>query len=170
MVVLAEKGLSVRNRHGAHAETFLNCILSHQRLLLVIGCLAVVSAGGCGRGDLPNLGRVTGTIRYNGKALPGAKVLFRPISDGGGRMATGFTDSAGEYRLLYIKHPSPIYGAMPGPQLVVVSTALDSEEPGGPTPETLPACYRGKASVLAAEVKPGNRQQIDFNLDAKCAR
>jgi len=142
--------------------------------VMAIASVAVVAAltlTGCsGRSDLPDLGLVSGTVFYNGKPVPLAKVVFRPVGTDGGRMTTSITDSAGVYRLVYLEYPKRIYGAKPGPQQVFISTQLHKDDPGGPKDETLPSCYHGGETVLKVDVKPGARQTIDWNLDDKCGK
>jgi hypothetical protein len=131
-------------------------------LIAIVGC--------SGRSDLPDLGLVSGTVFYNGKPVPLAKVVFRPVGTDGGRMTTSITDSAGVYRLVYLEYPKRIYGTKPGPQQVFISTQLHKDDPGGPKDETLPSCYHGRETVLKVDVKPGARQTIDWNLDDKCGK
>jgi hypothetical protein len=144
------------------------------RPVMAIASVAVVAAltlTGCsGRSDLPDLGLVSGTVFYNGKPVPLAKVVFRPVGTDGGRMTTSITDSAGVYRLVYLEYPKRIYGTKPGPQQVFISTQLHKDDPGGPKDETLPSCYHGRETVLKVDVKPGARQTIDWNLDDKCGK
>lgn len=137
-------------------------------LSLIVGCVLVLSLNGCGRSDLPDMGEVYGVVRYNGEVLPGAKVMFRHDSEEGGRMASGITDENGEYELVYIQYPQTIYGAKAGPQKVIITTLLRDEDPGGPQPEKLPECYRGRESVLHATVEPGIANEINFDLSDNC--
>lgn len=60
--------------------------------------LALLVAGCGGRKDRPPLGRVSGTIMYNGKALAKAAVVFFPDQEGL-RSAMGETDEQGRYTL-----------------------------------------------------------------------
>ena len=140
------------------------------RFLLAVAaaCGSLLGLCGCGSGDLPELGNVYGVVRFNGEPLPRAKVMFRHDSEAGGRMASGITDSQGEYELLYIQYPEAVYGAKAGPQKVIITTLLRDEDPGGPRPETLPECYRGKDSILTAHVEPGVTNEINFDLTEEC--
>ena len=71
------------------------------RRLAVGACVLVSLAAGCwGRADRPPLGRVSGTVRYNGKPVTSGSVIFTPTSQGGGgHVATGPIDSNGSYTL-----------------------------------------------------------------------
>lgn len=135
-------------------------------LLLTASAGAVLLAG-CGTsGDRPELGEVTGTITFNGKPLANAQVAFRPVS--GGRYSSGTTDENGQYRLLYILMPKKVWGAKVGEHGIIVSTFLSEDDPGGPQPERMPECYRGRDSTLKAVVEGGDNV-IDFNLSDDCA-
>ncbi len=140
--------------------------------VMAIASVAILIAmvGCSGRSDLPDLGLVSGTVFHNGKPVPLAKVVFRPVGKDGGRMTTSITDSAGVYRLVYLEYPKRIYGTKPGPQQVFISTQLHKDDPGGPKDETLPSCYHGRDTVLTVDVKPGARQTIDWKLDDKCSK
>ena len=133
--------------------------------LFALTCVAI--AGCNDRRDLPDLGLVSGIVTFNGKPLPLAKVVFRPTGPDGGRMATAVTDASGEYKLVYLEYPRRIYGTKPGPQSVIISTLLHKADPGGPKPETLPSAYTVRDSVLKADVKPGAKQRIDWQLDSQ---
>jgi hypothetical protein len=140
--------------------------------VMAIASVAIfIAMVGCsGRSDLPDLGLVSGTVFHNGKPVPLAKVVFRPVGKDGGRMTTSITDSAGVYRLVYLEYPKRIYGTKPGPQQVFISTQLHKDDAGGPKNETLPSCYHGRDTVLTVDVKPGARQTIDWKLDDKCSK
>jgi len=53
---------------------------------------------GCGRGDYPEMARVTGTVTYKGKPVPNMMVNFMPPD---GRPSWGKTDAEGKYDLAY---------------------------------------------------------------------
>ncbi len=133
-------------------------MISQRSLALTLAGMLLLATTGCGGGDLPEMGTVLGTVRYNIQLVPGAKVVFHHDSEEGGRMATGITDQDGEYELIYKEFPDPIYGAKAGPQIAYITTVLRADDPGGPAAETLPPCDQGKDSVLRAEVKPGGRE------------
>jgi len=69
------------------------------RLYGRLACVAVAGViFGCGRGDLPELGTVTGTVTENGKPLADAWIEFEPEK---GRLSAGRTDVEGKYTLEY---------------------------------------------------------------------
>lgn len=110
-------------------------------LALVLFALAIT---GCGRSDLPELGRVEGTVTLDGKPLPNAVVGFYPLS--GGRQALAIIDQEGHYDLTFVDGVS---GAKTGMNEVTVFW------PDGSTPTAkIPAKY-DKKSELQFEVKPG---------------
>jgi hypothetical protein len=53
---------------------------------------------GCGGGDLPELGLVSGTVTFDGQPLTGVEVAFHPVD---GRPAFGTTNAEGNYTLRY---------------------------------------------------------------------
>lgn len=124
-------------------------------------CLAgvlTVLAAGCSSGEpLPKLGEVTGVVTLDGKPLPGAVVMFAPVS---GRMSTGMTDAEGKYDLTYNVGTK---GALIGKHAVRITT--QSEDPVQRSPEKLPAKYN-HASTLDAEVKEG-KNDVPFELSSK---
>jgi hypothetical protein len=66
-------------------------------VLAVCGLAAL--AAGCGAGDgRPVLARVSGTVTYKGKPLPGASLVFYPEQQGI-RSAMALTDEQGRYKL-----------------------------------------------------------------------
>lgn len=56
------------------------------------------AAVGCGRGDYPEMARVTGTVTYKGKPVPNMMVNFMPPD---GRPSWGKTDAEGKYEMVY---------------------------------------------------------------------
>ncbi len=63
-------------------------------LLRLIGCLPILLLIGCGG---PELTKVSGTVKYKGKAISNATVVFNP--DAGGIVGAATTDSNGNYAL-----------------------------------------------------------------------
>lgn len=119
--------------------------------------------------DMPKLGRVSGTVTMDGQPLPYATVSFWPTS--GGRTSTGKTDENGFYELIYIRSTK---GTKTGVNQVSVSSQSEpiyDDETGlnlirGPQPETVPRKYRGDASTLEFDVKPGSNT-YDIELFTK---
>ena len=64
--------------------------------------------------------------------------------------------------------PKEVWGAKVGEHGIIVSTFLSEDDPGGPQPERMPECYRGRDSTLKAVVEGGDNV-IDFNLSDDCA-
>lgn len=135
-------------------------------LVFLLGIVA-----GCSRNpsDMPELGLVSGIVTMNSEPLAHATVAFWPTS--GGRTSTGVTDEKGFYELVYIRS---IKGAKLGVNKVSVTTESEpiyDEESGinvvrGPRSETVPKKYRGEASTLEFDVKPG-KNTYDIELRTK---
>ena len=113
-----------------------------------------VSVAGCQRGDLPDLGRVHGTVTLDGKPLAGVIVRFFPEV---GRAGTATTEADGRYNLIFSHHAK---GAQVG--INNVSFAWPDGEPG---PVRIPNKY-GAESELTVEVKPG-KNTFDFHLESE---
>lgn len=113
-------------------------------------------AGGCGRKDLPDLGRVQGTVTLDGKPLSGVTVLFYPNS--GGRTAVGVVDRQGKYELIYTYG---VKGTKVGANAVSFAYPQGEDVKGPP----IPAKY-GAKSQLQADVKAG-KNTFDFELTSK---
>ncbi len=125
------------------------------RLVLVL-LLPAMALGiiGCGRSDLPELGRVQGTVTLDGKPLAGVIVMFQPDA---GRPAVANTDSEGNYELMYTNDTK---GATAGQNTVKVVW------PDGATPTaTIPDEY-GINSTIKKEVKAG-KNTIDIAMESK---
>lgn len=138
---------------------------NHQRF--GISSLLIASAlTGCGGSGEP-IGRVSGTVKFDGKPLPQATVIFQP--DGGGRPSSGFTDDQGQYSLASSPDEQ---GAKVGKHLVRISTfqsAYDDGKPHPTIPEKVPDKFNAKAAtnpLMTKEVADG-KNTIDFDLDSK---
>lgn len=122
--------------------------------LVFVAALAMAVAG-CGRKDLPELGRVQGTVTLDGKPLAGAAVGFYPLS--GGRQAVAIVDKDGKYELTFV---DGVQGAKTGMNEVTVFWP-DGTQPTAP----IPAKYNTKTQ-LKFEVKPG-KNTFDIKLESK---
>ncbi len=132
-----------------------------KRCLLSLCVLSLALAAGCGSGDRPELGDVSGRVTLDGKPLAGVEVLFGPEA---GRTSAAMTDEDGYYTLHYLPD---VEGAQLGKHRVVIQSYLEDES----DPETLanfveiiPSKYNTR-SELTAEVKEGSNT-IDFPLES----
>ena|ERR1700685_39240 len=127
--------------------------------LVVWGAYYLSSQMIVGRGNVPALGRVYGTVTFDGQPLPNASVHFIPLEEGknterrGASVAIGLTDEKGYYQLLYVKDTQ---GAAVGPTRVEI-------EAKDPTGRPLVASEFNAKSTLQREVKSGS-QQFDFDV------
>ncbi len=71
------------------------------------GLLMLLFVVGCGSSDAPSLAEAGGTIKYNGKPLAGANVVFTPDS---GPVAVGTTDDQGRFVLSTHGQPGAAIG------------------------------------------------------------
>jgi hypothetical protein len=136
-----------------------------RRHLLFLSISIALAVVGCRRSDQPELGEVTGTVTLGGVPLAGAIVYFSP--ENRGRVSQAMTDASGKFELVYIGNTM---GAKVGNHKVHFTTAYETtDEKTGQLvnrPEVVPSRYRGEATQLTAEVKPGDNT-LTFNLDAK---
>lgn len=140
----------------------------HDFLMMTLLSLSF-SLAGCGgdSSDQPELGQVKGTVTMDGSPLAGVSVTFSPDS---GRPATGKTDIAGNYELIYIRNTP---GCKLGHNKVMISNSTEEDEmeqegddavQTAPSDEKMiPAKYNDK-TTLEADVQPGENT---FNFDLK---
>lgn len=131
----------------------------------IVLIFAIALVAGCGGGDLPELGRVTGRVTLDGTPLEAATIRFTPEK---GRTSTGITDAEGHYELYYIHSER---GALIGRHAVAISTYQPGEadfdgtgEPFREAPERIPAKYN-ESTILNADVKP-EANTFDFDLSS----
>ncbi len=135
---------------------------SRHRELEGIACISVCWAGwGCGSGDGPKVGKVSGKVTLDGKPLAGALVTFMPEK---GRSSSGRTNDAGQYELSYTFEQM---GAAVGKHSVRITTATTDNAESPVAQEKLPAKYH-RDTELKAEVKPGSNK-VDFELSSQGA-
>ncbi|MEX1039541.1 MAG: carboxypeptidase regulatory-like domain-containing protein [Pirellulaceae bacterium] len=131
-------------------------------ILSLVTCLTVGLVG-CGDASGPALGQVAGTVTLDGQPLPEAMVSFYPGP--GERPASGMTDAAGQYKLMYTGAKE---GAMVGPNSVKIETGVQTgEEEVSQSSKVaqLPAKYN-TSTELTAEVERGSNT-FDFDLQSK---
>lgn len=115
---------------------------------------AVMGALGCSRGDLPELGKVSGTVTLDGQPLSGAIVMFQPAS---GRPAFGNTDESGNYDVSFT---GDVKGAVVGKSSVHIF--WPDGEPGS---KPIPAKYNAKSEITKDVA--GGSNTFDFALESK---
>ena len=142
------------------------------RFVVIVLCVAM---SGCGGGsDGPPLGRVKGTVTYQGQPLKNATVVFLPNQQGV-RLASGVTDNNGRFELMT---DVPGDGVVLGKHRVTI-TARAAEQPltqeqqttmllaGQSLPSGKPLIpekyFQFETSGLSAEIKAGSNT-TDFDL------
>ncbi|MDB5346669.1 MAG: hypothetical protein JWP89_5046 [Schlesneria sp.] len=139
------------------------CSVSLQRMVVACAAAACLSLG-CGAGDGPQLGNVTGTITINGAPVPGLNVTFVPEAKGS--PSYGGTDENGMYRLMFNRQRT---GAEVGKHNVVIENREPETDDSGNrilsgVVVTVPQKY-SQPGTLSTEVRPG-QNKLDFALDA----
>ncbi len=134
--------------------------------LLALLCPLVVAISGCGGGDGPALGTVTGKVTLDGQ--PVARLVITYIPEGsGGSPSYGVTNAQGEYTMEFTPDKK---GAAIGKHQVTVEPGNPmTDENGKPLPDQpvvkVPGKYR-RPGELTAEVKSG-ANTINFELSSK---
>lgn len=114
----------------------------------------VLMVSGCGGGDRPPLGKVTGKVTINGEPLTGVIVVFQPEE---GRAAVAETGPDGSYEMSYL---DGVKGAKLGPTNVSFAAPT-----GGSPSHPIPPKYQGKTD-LEVDVQSGNNT-FDFDLETE---
>lgn len=144
---------------GTNPDTSGNRWATLMKLLdrmCLLGALAISTCLGCGGGDHPPLGKVTGKVTMGGEPLAGLIVVFKPQS---GRASTGTTDAEGNYVLEYAYR---VRGAKVGPGTVMLEWPLGAKDT-----KPLATKYTTQ-SELKLEVKAGsNTFDIPLEGDPK---
>ena len=132
-----------------------------RRLWLCLWLMAVGGMVGC----QSDLSTVQGTVLLDGAPLENAFVEFTP-QVAGGAPAYGRTDAQGRYDLMFSLNKR---GAVPGENVVRISTADVGDMGAANTPERVPLRYN-RNSELLVEVKPNQRNVFDFDLKTDGAK
>lgn len=124
----------------------MHCLVDHSRVLGSGVCALICALGlGCGGDNTPPLIPVTGRVTYNGKAVPGATVMFFPAvnvaakgknEDGDQRAPNrpiGKSDDEGNYELFWSEDRA---GVPEGKYKVAISAV--EFEPGDDEDEVRP--------------------------------
>lgn len=115
--------------------------------------VALLVLTGCGNGDRPPLGRVSGKVTLDGQPAKGLIIMFSPEN---GRPAAATTDNNGNYTLEY---SHGVAGAKVGK--CRVSFEWPTAQPGAPI-----APKYGTKSELVADVQPkSNVLNYDITSD-----
>lgn len=130
------------------------------RNLLSPICLSLFVLMSCSKENGPKLSEVSGTITFDGQALPNAAVMYQPEF---GRPSFATTDSGGYYVL---KYSDGSKGAARGTNTVTIRTLIEGEQ-GEPLiqKEILPDRYHDQTTLTANVVDGSNT--IDFQLTSK---
>jgi hypothetical protein len=121
--------------------------------------LLVALASGCGRRDM---GRVSGTLTFQGKPVPKATVKFTPLNRPAG---AGETDAAGRFAVNTLK---PGDGAFQGACVVTVIPGAEFEEGSiAPKPRPdIPEKYRDSSTTpFKADVVAGKENVFRFDME-----
>src|SRR4051812_28296289 len=142
-------------------------IMKSSTLLRIVGvsCLLLWLAGsGCGRGDLPEIARVTGTVTYKGKPVPNMMVNFMPTA---GRPSWGKTDAEGKYEMIL---DSDYKGAYIGHHKVYITPPASTIDGGTSKASKLAlakAANLTQEEMLDIRSKYGAEEVTKYEVDVK---
>ena len=156
-------------------------------ILRVYACVFILFLTSCGGG--PQLTKVSGNVKYKGKAVANATVIFEP-DGGGGSVGAATTDSSGNYNLgsstgagvragaysvkitskvKLVEETDPMAGLVRGSkeyEAAYMKASSRSSEEAYKTkidPDAIPSKY-GTGSELKQIVEAKSSQVIDFDL------
>lgn len=121
---------------------------------VVVLCALSSAAAGCSSGEtFPETVPVTGTVKYQGKPVEGAEVVFA-TSEEGGRSASGQTDNQGRFSLkTYFTPGHQPAGAVPGTYTITVTKLEGGSQPDNP-PDMRAMMQSGKVQGLPQNTLP----------------
>jgi hypothetical protein len=134
--------------------------------------LSVLTLAGCGGASEAGTVSVTGTVSLDGKPLDGASIAF--ISNGGSKLATALTDSAGKFTIraglgsnqVTVSKGAPPIGPPPSEEEMLMPTEQELQSRPPPPESGVPARYGDpKTSGIVIEVVEG-MQAIDVSLSS----
>jgi hypothetical protein len=153
----------------------------HFRRISWVAALIGLLASGCGASGggtpPPKLYPVTGSVKYKGQAVPGAKVMF--LGDGKSPPAVGVTDDSGNFSLSSLAGAGAVGGThivaivkntgneAPKVMMTMEEAAAAAQNPPKPAAESslIPAKYTdGATSGLQYEVKASGDNHFDIEL------
>lgn len=139
---------------------------------LALLVLLAVGAVGCDRG--PKLVPARGMVKYKSAAIPGADVVFVPVSDG--QTAIGRTDEQGRFQLATSGRP----GVLPGAYNVAITAArnkrevsaaqavaMSSEQISANREDLVPVKYNNPLSSELTASVAGDEKANEFVFDLK---
>ena len=157
-------------------------------LLRMCVCVLILFLSSCGGGG-PQLTQVSGNVKYKGKAVVNATVIFEPDSSGG-TVGAATTDSSGNYKLgsssgagvpaggysvkitspvKLVDETDPMKGLERGSKAYEEAYIKASSRPAADAyktkidPDAIPAKY-GTGSELKQIIEARSSQVIDFDL------
>ncbi|HEY2251236.1 MAG TPA: hypothetical protein VGH74_09255 [Planctomycetaceae bacterium] len=143
-------------------------------VLCGLAAVLILSSLGCGGAEKPPpLFPVSGKVTYQGKAVPGAKLMFIPADEDPknpslGRRASGETDADGAYELWWGK--DQVAGCPAGQFKVVIFAYQDLGDKADDEvkpPSLIPEIYNSPATSGLLKTVNEDENEIDFNLEGQ---
>ena len=135
----------------------MNTMSSKPALPLLLGGVMLVL--GCGRGDLPTLGHVKGTVTYQGKPLAEGEIIFYPAT---GRPAYGKIKDG---EIVDVTTLESNDGVTAGTNQVGIQSVEGGDDMYAEVKWLIPQRYGNpKQSGLTADIKQGETNELTFTL------
>lgn len=140
--------------------------MTFRRLSLIPASSILCSffVAGCSQG--PEVGAVTGVVKWNGEPVPFAYVVFQPV-DPPGTYGSAYTNEAGEYSLQYSES---LDGALVGNHKVTIRTSatdeieIEDRKTGKMVRPPVPKGYREKVELTFDRHVASGDNVLDFDL------
>ncbi len=124
--------------------------------LVLVSLLAI---GGCSSGDLPERGRVVGSVTYNGQPLEKGEIVFYPDE---GRPARG---EVVEGRIVEVGTFEANDGVTAGHCRIIVRARQAGADMYTPSEHLIPPRYANvEDSGLETNIKPGSENELTLEL------
>lgn len=135
------------------------------RVAAFVTLSVIFTLAGCGKGDYPEMARVTGTVAYKGKPVPNIMVNFMPTE--GRRPSWGKTDEEGRFEMVYDEN---VKGVEMGPNKVYFTPAAFTID-GGASKKSRKAIAEASGltpeEMLAIRAKYGSEEVTKLVVDIK---
>jgi len=131
------------------------------RVLLCASACALIGCGSSGPAPRTDLVPVTGTLIFEGKPLPDAKIVFIPTDKEMTDRPAATVDAEGNFEVFCDDQP----GAPPANYRVIVMAFKPSEDDEQKPPSLIPERYNSdKTSGISANVKEDGDNVFNFKI------
>ena len=124
----------------------------------------LLTISGCGRGDYPEMARVTGTVTYKGKPVQNMMVNFMPTA---GRPSWGKTDAEGRYEMIYDEDYKGVQTGHHKVYITPPATTIDGGTSKASKTALAKAANLTQEEMLDIRSKYGTEELTKYEVDVK---